>query len=85
MEKTTIGVRNVNEEVFRKFRALAIARRKKLGEALTEAMKGAIKENEFKNGNIMKLAGSWKMSDKEWGRIKGELNKGWKKWKMPSA
>ena len=32
--------------------------------------------------DIMNLAGSWKMSDKEWGVIKEDLAKGWKKWKV---
>jgi len=44
MDKTFIGVRDVDEEAFRKFRALAIERRLKLGEALTEAMKMMLRE-----------------------------------------
>jgi hypothetical protein len=38
MEKTFIGVRDVDEETFRKFRSLSVERRMKLGEALTKAM-----------------------------------------------
>lgn len=38
MEKTTIGVRDVDEETFRKFRSLSIEKKMKLGEALTKAM-----------------------------------------------
>lgn len=38
MEKTYIGVRDVNEETFRKFRAMTVEEKLKLGEALTKAM-----------------------------------------------
>ncbi|MBI3032288.1 hypothetical protein HYY69_02335 [Candidatus Woesearchaeota archaeon] len=31
--------------------------------------------------NIMNLAGSWKMTDKEVKEMKNSLRKGWKKWK----
>ena len=49
MEKTFIGVRGVDEEMFRKFRALAIQKRLKLGEALTEAMEKVIEEEKQEN------------------------------------
>ena len=48
MEKTFIGVRDVDGETFRKFRALAIGRKIKLGEALTDAMQKAIQEENSK-------------------------------------
>jgi hypothetical protein len=39
MEKTFVGIRDVDEETFRKFRSLAIERKMKIGEALSLAMK----------------------------------------------
>ena len=50
MEKTFVGIRDVNEETFRKFRSLAIERKMKIGEALNIAMKKMIidKDNEKK-------------------------------------
>ncbi len=43
MTKTFISVRDVDEETFRKFRALAIAERKKLGDTLTTLMRKYVK------------------------------------------
>ncbi len=42
------AVRDLDEEVFRKFRALAVVERMKTGEALTMAMRKWIKEKEGK-------------------------------------
>lgn len=42
MEKTFVGIRNVDEETFRKFRSLAIERKMNIGEALNLAMKKMI-------------------------------------------
>ena len=42
MEKTFVGIRDVDEETFRKFRSLAIERNMKIGEALNFAMKQMI-------------------------------------------
>ncbi len=44
MEEGFIGVREVNVETFRKFKALAVTKKMKLGEALTKLMQKAIKE-----------------------------------------
>lgn len=38
MEKIFVGVRDVDKEVFKKFRAMSVEKRMKLGEALTKAM-----------------------------------------------
>lgn len=38
MEKTFIGVRDVDEKTFRRFKSLSIEQKMKLGEALTSAM-----------------------------------------------
>ena len=48
MTKTFIGVRDVDENTFRKFRMLNIKRKVKLGEALTSAMKNALKKESDK-------------------------------------
>jgi hypothetical protein len=55
MEETFVGVRNVNEETFRKFRALAIEKRLKLGEALTKAMALMLEKKEKEQTNNAKL------------------------------
>ncbi|MEK6811240.1 MAG: hypothetical protein AABX96_01895 [Nanoarchaeota archaeon] len=48
MTKTFIAVREVNTEVYRKFRAVAIQEKIKVGMALTMAMQGWIIENNKK-------------------------------------
>lgn len=65
MEKITIGVRDVDKEVFRKFRALAIERQLKLGEALTYAMKRSIENKETGRSSFMKFFGVLKESEQE--------------------
>jgi len=61
MEKTFIGVRGVDEETFRKFRALAIQKRLRLGEALTEAMEKTMEDEKQENipdpKNLLKISG----------------------------
>ncbi len=58
MEKTTIGVRDVDAAVFRKFRAFAIERNEKLGDAITAAMKKAIRESFLKDLEAMAKEGA---------------------------
>jgi len=58
----TVAIRNLDEETFRKFRAIAIEERMKTGEALTMAMRKWIKEKETgKNKpnprNLLKIRG----------------------------
>jgi len=48
MAKTFVGVREVDEETFRKFRARAVEERFKLGYALTLAMKTWIEKEKNK-------------------------------------
>ena len=48
MTKTFIAVREVNTEVYRKFRATALQEKIKVGVALTMAMQGWIVENNKK-------------------------------------
>ena len=57
MEKTFIGVRDVDEEIFRKFRALSVREKMKLGDALSLAMKKTLeeKENRFDSKNLLKI------------------------------
>lgn len=50
----TIAVRDVNEETFRKFRALAVEERMKLGDAMTEAMERFMKEEKGKSKKAAK-------------------------------
>lgn len=47
MEKTFISVRDVDTDAFRKFRAMSIRERLKLGEALTIAMRKLMEEKEI--------------------------------------
>lgn len=51
MEKTFIAVRDVDTEVFRRFRAMSVRERLKLGEALTIAMKKLTVEKENRKNN----------------------------------
>jgi len=44
MTKTFIGVRDVNEETFRKFKVISLVRKERLGEALNKAMNKFIEE-----------------------------------------
>lgn len=46
-----------------------------LGEAVEDLLRK-------KRGDIMKFAGAWKMSDKEWKQIRRELGEGWRRWKI---
>jgi hypothetical protein len=57
MSETFIGVRGVDEDVFRKFRARAVERRIKLGLAITQAMKRLLEEDNQKQNtsNLSKL------------------------------
>lgn len=48
MKKTLIAVRDVDEETFRKFRAMSVEERMKLGDALTIAMKHWLQEEKAK-------------------------------------
>ena len=48
MVKTTITVRDVDEETFRKFMALSVEERAKLGDALSMAMKHWMEEEKMK-------------------------------------
>lgn len=54
MEKTFISVRDVDTEAFRKFRAMSVRERLKLGEALTMAMKKLMEEKENRKNNGIK-------------------------------
>ncbi|MBI2971924.1 MAG: hypothetical protein HYY37_05885 [Candidatus Aenigmarchaeota archaeon] len=62
MSKTTVTVRDVDEEIFRKFRALSVEEKAKLGDALSVAMKHWLEYAENKNGrpdpkNLLKIKG----------------------------
>jgi hypothetical protein len=55
MEKTFVGIRDVDVETFRRFRVLAIERKMKIGEALNIAMKNMMidkDKNKKKSGII---------------------------------
>ena len=61
MEKTFIGVRDVNEEVFRKFRAKAIEEKMRIGDALNKAMERYLDneekiENKPNPKNLLKIS-----------------------------
>ena len=69
MGKTFIAVRGIDEETFRKFRAIAIEERMKTGEALSIAMKKWIKEKEAGKikpnpENLLKISGIIKTKNK---------------------
>ena len=55
----TVAIRDLDEETFRKFRAVAIEERMKVGDAMTIAMKKWIEEEKMKNKpnikNLLKI------------------------------
>ncbi len=60
MTKTFIAARDVDEETFRKFRAMSVEERMKLGDALTVAMKYWIEREKSKKSkpdqkNLLKM------------------------------
>jgi len=57
MTKTFIGVREVDEEIFRKFRAKAVEEKLNLGDALNLAMKKWLAEEKKKKDprNLLKV------------------------------
>ena len=64
MKKIFMAVRDVDEEVFRKFRAYAIARKMKIGEAIRESMKETLKkEGKRDNRGIIRFFGRLKNID----------------------
>ncbi|MBI2076531.1 MAG: hypothetical protein HYT72_04765 [Candidatus Aenigmarchaeota archaeon] len=65
----TVAIRDLDEETFRKFRAVAIEERMKTGEALSIAMKKWIKEKETRKiktnpENLLKINGIIKTKNK---------------------
>lgn len=64
-----VAVRDLDEETFRKFRAIAIEEKMKTGEALTMAMKRWIREKEAEKPkpdarNLLKISGIIKTKKK---------------------
>ena len=58
MTKTTIAVRDVDEETFRKFRAMTVEDGMKLGDTLTIAMKHLVEDEKKKKPdpkNLLKI------------------------------
>lgn len=54
MEKTFVGIREIDLDTFRKFKALAVERKLKLGDAITEAMNTMLSKREEKR-NLKKV------------------------------
>lgn len=81
----TVAVRDLDEETFRKFRALAVEERLKVGDAMTVAMKGWIKEKKAAKTrpdprNLTKLSGIIKTKKKvKWSEEIDEFLYGLKK------
>lgn len=65
MKKAFIGVRDVDAEVFRRFRARAIAQKLRLGDAITQAMKKSLENKETEKSSFMKFFGVLKESGQE--------------------
>jgi len=76
----------ISEENYRWLLHIAAELQKKRGKVITfDETLDELKEKRKGNKSIMKLAGSWDMSDEEWKKINNELRRGWKKWKVPSV
>ena len=54
MTETFIGVRDVDEETFRKFKAAMLEQKMKLGNALTKAMETYMKQQKIRNKPLAK-------------------------------
>ena len=82
--KTTIAVRDVDEETFRKFRAMTVEEKMKLGDAVTMAMKNLLEEEREKKRpdpkNLLKIK-PIKVGKKKvrWSEEIDEVLYGWKK------
>ena len=80
----TVAIRDLDEETFRKFRAVAIEERMKVGDAMTIAMKKWIEEEKMKNKpnikNLLKIK-PIRMGKKKvrWSEEIDEVLYGWKK------
>ncbi|MEK6893982.1 MAG: antitoxin VapB family protein [Nanoarchaeota archaeon] len=76
----------ISEENYKKLLEIATEIQKINGvrASFDDAIKELAKEKRKKK-KISDLTGAWKMSDSEWEKIKDELNRGWKTWKMQSV
>lgn len=45
----------------------------------------SLKNKKMEKRSILDVAGRWKMSDREAEKLKKDLKKGWKNWKIPSV
>ena len=77
---------NINEEQYRRLLHIAAGLQRERGRhvSINEALDN-MEVKKYKKRKLSELAGSWKTSDEEWEKIKRDLRKGWKKWKMPSV
>ncbi len=74
----------ISEENYRWLLGLASELQKERGKLVS--FDEAIEElKEDKKGDIMELAGRWKMSDKEAKEFMKGIRKGWKRWKVQSV
>lgn len=65
MKRRITAIRDIDEDVLRKFKAKAVERRMKMGDALTVAMKKWIREREKERVSVKALL---KMKPFDWGR-----------------
>lgn len=64
MVKTFVGVRDVDEDIFRKFRAMSIEEKIRLGDALTKAMRILLEERKKREKTITQRL---KVKPLDWG------------------
>lgn len=65
MKRTLIAVRDVDEDTFRKFKAMSVQENIKLGDALTTAMKHLIEERKLEEKHEIKRP---KVKPFDWGK-----------------
>ena len=83
MESKTIKISETN---YKWLLALASELQRRSGKPVSfDGAINVIKNKKMQNKKLISLAGSWNMSDDKWENIQKELNKGWKKWKIPSV
>ncbi len=83
MESKTI---KVSEENYRWLLTVAATLQKDRGRRISfdEAIEN-MKTGRTNARNLLKLAGSWKMTEREADKIKKETRKGWNAWKIQSV
>ena len=76
----------ISEENYRWLLQIAAELQKRREQIVTfDIALSELRGEKMKNKKLSDLAGRWRMSDEEWKRIKKDLKRGWRGWKIPSV